>query len=127
MKCLNRNKTVFYFSTFEGMEQDFDDYGNPAGEPVSVFSNPVKAKGNISAATGQAETLQFGDGIHYDKVIVLDKNPGIDENSRLWIDTLPELKEDGTTETAFDYIVKKVAKSLNFVSIAVSRVDVDVS
>ena len=45
-------------------------------------------------------------------------------SSVFWIDTLPEIAEDGTTRTPYDYIVKKVAPSLNSVSIAVSKVSV---
>ena len=41
----------------------------------------------------------------------------IDENSILWVDQLD------TTED-HDYIVKRVAKSLNVVSIAIAKVDV---
>ena len=45
-------------------------------------------------------------------------------SSVFWIDKLPEIAEDGSTDTPHDYIVKKVATSLNSVSIAVSKVNV---
>lgn len=48
----------------------------------------------------------------------------INVSTVFWIDTLPEIAEDGTTNTPHDYIVKKVATSLNSVSIAVSKVSV---
>ena len=59
-------------------------------------------------------------------------SPPIDEYSILWIDTMPELNADGSlavdsegkVKTPHDYIVKKVAKSLNSVSYAVSKVSV---
>ena len=44
--------------------------------------------------------------------------------SVLWVDTMPELDEQGKTETPFDYIVVKVAKSLNVVNVAIRKVDV---
>ena len=72
------------------------------------------------------QNRQFGDSESYDKVIVLDdKNIPIDEYSILWVDTLPTLNEDGSTETPHDYVVKQVARSLNSVSIAVSKVNVN--
>ena len=90
--------------------------------------------GNVSAAVGSIQNRQFGESESYDKVIVLD-NPEtpINEYSLLWVDALPELdndgklvlKEDGTETTPHDYIVKKVARSLNSVSIAISKVDVN--
>ena len=81
--------------------------------------------GNISAAKGETQTRQFGENEIYDKVIVMDENaPPINEYSILWVDSTPTIKEDGTTETPHDYIVKKVAKSLNVVSVAISKVNV---
>ena len=93
----------------------------------------MKTLGNVSAAQGEIQSRQFGDSETYDKVIVLD-NPStpIDEYSILWVDTVPELTEDGNlalnekgeVKTPHDYIVKKVARSLNGVSIAISKVAV---
>jgi hypothetical protein len=74
---------------------------------------------------GETQVQQFGVSENYDKVIVLDdKNAPIDEHSILWVDTLPYLNEDGTTDTPHDYIVKKIARSLNGVSIAIRKVSV---
>ena len=87
--------------------------------------NPIEFFANISAAKGETHTRQFGENESYDKVIVLDSDaPSIDEYSILWVDVIPELKEDGTTDTPHDYVVKKVAKSLNVTSIAISKVNV---
>ena len=87
--------------------------------------NPIEFFANISAAKGETQTRQFGENESYDKVIVLDSDaPSIDEYSILWVDVIPELKEDGATDTPHDYVVKKVAKSLNVTSIAISKVNV---
>ena len=51
---------------------------------------------NISQATGQSNTEQFGNLENYDKVIVTDDlNCPIDENSVLFIDKEPEYSMDG--------------------------------
>lgn len=77
------------------------------------------------------QTRQFGENESYDKVIVIDENSyPIDEYSILWIDTMPKLNEDGLLATnakgeiitPHDYVVKKIARSMNFVSIAISKV-----
>ena len=69
---------------------------------------------------------QFGESESYDKVIVLDDiTAPIDEHSILWVDTLPLLNEDGTTATPHDYTVRRVAKSLNSVVIAIRKVRVN--
>ena len=122
---MERNKQVFYFSSFTDKVEIVDEYGNRTGEYKVLYDNPTKLSGNISAAMGEMQNRQFGESELYDKVIVLgNPNVSIDEYSILWVDTLPTLKEDGSTDTPHDYIVKKIARSLNSVSIAISKVTV---
>lgn len=88
-----------------------------------VYQTPIAARANISAATGSAQVEQFGNYAGYDKVIVTDDmSCPIDENTVLFIDKEPDYDEDGTP--LYDYIVKRVARSLNSVSYAVSKVSV---
>ena len=125
MKTLNRNKTVFYYALYEGKEPLVDDYGNVTGEYEVKYSQPKKFTANISAANGRADVEQFGANVDYDKVIVGDNTfPKIDEYSIVWIDTIPVIDNEGKTETSHDYIVKKIARSLNTISVAVSKVEV---
>jgi hypothetical protein len=125
MQGMVRNKQKFYYALYIDKNELKDEYGNVTGEYEVVYGNPVETKGNVSGAMGEMQSRQFGGSESYDKVIVLD-NPEtpIDEYSILWVDTLPHLNEDGTTDTPHDYIVKKVARSLNSVSIAISKVNV---
>ena len=125
MRSLIRNNSVFYYAKYENTNEIIDEYGNATGQYEITYSNPIKVSGNISAAQGEMQSRQFGESESYDKVIVLDdRNIPMDEYSILWVDTLPELNEDGTTETAHDYVVKQIARSLNSVSIAISKVNV---
>ena len=125
MRCMDRNKILFYYALYDTKVEIEDDYGNKTGQYELSYGNPIRCKANISAAMGETQSRQFGDSISYDKVFVLDEpNTAIDEYSVLWIDTVPQIKADGTTDTPHDYIVKKVARSLNSVSIAVSKVNV---
>ena len=125
MRCMTRNKRKFYYASYIGETEVIDEYGNSTGEYNLGYENPIKTCGNISAAQGEMQSRQFGESESYDKVIVLDDiNTPIDEYSILWVDTLPHLNEDGSTDTPHDYVVKKIAKSLNGVSIAISKVDV---
>jgi hypothetical protein len=125
MRCLTRNKTKFYYASYIGETEIIDDYGNATGEYKVSYSTPIVCNGNISAAQGEIQSRQFGESESYDKVIVLDdRNTPIDEYSLLWVDTLPHLNENGSTDTPHDYIVRQVARGLNGVSIAISKVDV---
>lgn len=133
MKCMNRNKSIFYYSLYEGKVPITDAYGNQTGEYEIIHGNPIKFFANVSAAQGEATTRMFGDNESYDKVIVMDNEaPTLDIYSVLWVDTVPlldntgalALDESGKVITPYDYIVKKVAKSLNSVSIAISKVTI---
>ena len=125
MRCLVRNKRTFYYGSYIGETEIVDEYGNITGQYSVNYGNPVKTLGNVSAAQGEMQNRQFGESESYDKVIVLDeRDVPIDEHSILWVDTLPHLNADGSTDTPYDYIVKRVARGLNGVSIAISKVDV---
>lgn len=138
MRTLKRNERKFHYCLYANKTPIVDDYGNETGESIVTYQDPVEMKANISPATGQSNTEQFGNLENYDKVIVTDDlNCPIDENSVLFIDKEPEYTEVLThTTTAittqdetvsvpvFDYTVRRVAKSLNSISIAVKKVDV---
>lgn len=132
MRTLVRNQSAFFYSLYEGKTSILDEYGNETSEYEIFYGNPKKAKGNISAAKGEMEIRQFGENADYDKVIVIGTLSEIDEHSVLWIDTVPKVNEDGSLKkddtgevvTPYDYVVKKVAKSLNSISIAVKKVQV---
>ena len=84
-------------------------------------------EGNVSI---ECEDIRVGD----DGGVQISMAPGkfeprgskfpITVSTVFWIETLPEIAEDGSTDTPHDYIVKQVAMSLNSVSIAVSKVNV---
>lgn len=147
MRCLNRNKVSFHYATYIDKQPVYvtDEYGNQlaTGEYQTIYTNPVPCGANISPASGATATELFGSVEGYDKVIVMDDPEcPIDEYSILWIDTSPEIEPDiGSNAvleittggviigdnghfTPHDYIVKRVARSLNSVAIAVSKVNV---
>lgn len=126
MRSLVRNKSKFYCASYIDETEIIDEYGNATGEYEISYGSPIECFGNVSAAQGEMQSRQFGESESYDKVIVLDdKDAPINEHSILWVDTLPHLNADGSTDTPHDYTVKKVARSLNGVSIAIRKVRVD--
>lgn len=123
MRCLERNKTRFHYALFLRKEPIIDDYGNDSGEYRVIYQAPVEMKANVSAATGEAQVEQFGNLLLYDKVIITDElDCPVDEHSVLCIDSPPSYDTNGNL--IFDYIVTKVARSLNTVSFAISKVKV---
>ena len=133
MRCMSRNKSKFFYALYVRTDELTDSGGFKTGEFEVAYGNPLEYSANISAAKGETQTRQFGENEAYDKVIVADNTDlPIDAYSVLWIDTMPQLDENGalTTDesgkviTPYDYIGTKVARSLNSVSIAVSKVKV---
>lgn len=132
MRCLNRNKRKIWFSNYIGQTEIMDEFQNKTGQYAVEYSDPVSILANISAAKGDISTQQFGDDEAYDRVVVYE-SPDLDigEHSILWVDVQPQLaskrlvlNEHGEAITPHDYIVKCVARSLNSVSIAISKVNV---
>ncbi len=133
MKCLERNKKTFYYALYDDKVPLLDEDGYATGEYGVKYDKPKIFKANISPAKGETSVRQFGESVDYDKVIVLsDMSVEIDESTVLWVDKIPKLDSfgelltsaDGEIETPHDYVVKKVARSLNNTSIAISKVNV---
>ena len=123
MKVMERNKRTFWYCLYDRKEPIIDEDGNETGEEQIVYKPAQSLRANISAASGSSQVEQFGNLVGYDKVIVLDDTScPIDENTVLFIDKEPEYGEDGNP--LYDYRVKRVAKSLNSVSIAATKVSV---
>ncbi len=117
MKALARNKQTLYYATCLGEVDQYDANGFYTGQKVVQYEEPVKARMNISPARGESDLEQFGISEAYDKLLVTDDlNCPITATSVLWI-------ESPITEP-HDYVVVRVAKSLNSVTIAVRQVDV---
>lgn len=122
MRCLNRNSIWFYYAVYQGRTPVLakDEYGNEieTGEYEVSYDEPERARGNISPAKGAVAVELFGSAEGYDRVLVVDDpNTPIDEHTVLWVDT-------DDTDEPYDYIVRKVARSLNSASIAISKVNV---
>jgi len=98
------NQVTFWYQTYEGTIDEVDDDGNLTGGTIKKYSNPVQAKARISPNSGNAEDSPFGKDIVYDKSISTVQKLPIDEYSRLFIDVVPVINDDGSTDTEPDYI-----------------------
>ena len=147
MRALERNKSTFYYALRDWDTEQTDAFGNQE----IVYHPFVKMRAHISPASGTTAIEQFGYNIRYDKVIVTtDMDCPIDEDTVLLIDNIADvfrnagllvdddnlaveqgdldineaiaMSEDG--EVYYDYVVKRVSKSLNNISYAVEKVKV---
>lgn len=122
MKLMKRNLTPVYYCLYSERVPLKDDDGYETGEYKVGYGEAVQLMCSVSPATGYAQAEMFGNLESYDKVLITDDMTcPIDENTVLFIDKEPEF-EDGKPK--YDYTVRRVAKSLNAISVAVSKVKV---
>lgn len=123
MKLLKRNLSTIHYCLYERSEPILDNDGNETGEDRITYSEPVEFECSVSAATGYSATEMFGNLENYDKTLITDDMEcPIDEHSVLFVDKEPEFDTDG--RPLYDYIVRRVAKSINNISFAIRKVDV---
>lgn len=121
MTGLVRNKTTFWYLPYVGEEPVYDDWMNLTSDTRIVYGEPVEVKANVSPASGIAQTEMFGNLENYDKVILpLPIDFPMTENDVLFIDKPPEYDNDGNPK--FDYKVRRIARSLNYTAVAVTKV-----
>ena len=120
MKTMKRNQTTIYYANFEevGDVTITDEWGNTlkTGEKTVTRTEPAPIDLVVSASTGIVAEELFGSLNDYDRILFTEKGCEIDENSILWVDV--------PVTGPHDYVVKKVARSLNFVAYAISKVEV---
>lgn len=127
-----RNKVTIYFANNIGDTMLTDSSGDFTLEYAQGYENPRKLRINVSEAKSRMDRLAsstyidpYGLELGYNKVLATsDMNNGIQDGAIFWIDRLPVLKQDGSTDTPFDYECVQIKKSLNNILIAVKKVDV---
>lgn len=127
-----RNKQTIYYCNNLGETELTDSDGYYTGETGIAYSNPLPLRMNVSEAKSRMDRLgsatyidPYGLELGYNKVLATcDMDCPIEEDSVLYIDRMPVLNEDGSTDTPHDYILVQIKKSLNNILYAVKRVDV---
>lgn len=122
MRALNKNKRLIYYAMYlrDEMIKETDEWGNviETGEMKAVYGEPTALRINVSAAQGESSTREFGELADYDRVLVTTKaDLPIEEKTILWID-------QADTTKPHDYVVTRKADSLNSVTYAVKKVNV---
>lgn len=124
-KLGERNKKQIYFGIYMSEAEIIDEYGNFTGQYKVLHSAPIPMRANVSPAKGAASVEMFGTDEGYSKTIVTDDmNCLIDEQSILWVDRMPQFNEEGFNIIPHDYVVVRVARSLNSIAYAIKKVDV---
>lgn len=117
MRLLDRNKRTIKYALCQNSGLMLtDDDGNYTGEREPEYAPPVTVRCNVGSASGSSMIEQFGVNVDYDKTVQLEGTGlGISETTVFWID------ETNTSEP-YDYVVTRVAESLNHTTLAVKKV-----
>lgn len=116
MRMLNRNMQKFGYKLLTSSNVPvLDPDGFETGEYAPVYSPKYTGYACISPATGEVIERAFGASVEYDRVLCANTDFGMDENSLLWIDDLEA--------ESHDYVVKRIARSLNNVRFALAKVN----
>lgn len=116
MRELEINKQEIWYATCTGFVDTVDPAtGYKTGEKTKSYNTPVKMSINVSPARGNAEREVFGINDNYTRTMTTsDMDCPIAEDTILWV---------GVATTApHNYVVTRVAKSLNDIVYAIREV-----
>lgn len=121
MRTLAINKQPMWYALYEGKEEVIDEYGNHTGVFELKYSDPVLYPVNMSESRGVASVEAFGINADFDRTFVTtDMNCPIKEDSIIWFGADPQTEPH-------NYIVYRIANSLNSITYAIRGVDVSES
>lgn len=117
---MERYKKTIYYCLENGVSTITQD-GKIVGKRMT-YQQPVPFRIHVGWARGTADTDPFGISVDYDKPMVTNwLDCPITEGTVLFVDKEPEFR-DGMP--LYDYIVKRVAKSKNYITYAIKKVSV---
>lgn len=116
MQLLKRNQSTIKYKNYSGtMTLKTDSSGDYTGEYTESYSELKTLQSYVTANRGNASDEMFGTSLDYDNVIYAPLWCDMDEYSLLWV-----FADASTAQN--DYIVKRVATSLNHKAIAIKKV-----
>ena len=87
MRSLLRNQQPVFFKLLQGQEEILDEYGNPTGSYIPIYSELKSAMLCVSPNKGSSEVEQFGSLEDYDRTMTTaDTTCDINEDAVLWVD-----------------------------------------
>lgn len=133
MRSKTSEKRFVWVSTYGGKTQDVDEDGMLTGEWTTVRNKPFQVECTLSPNGGNTYADGFGWGVSYDRTLIAyTTDTGITEDAVIWVDSEPELDEDGelvldedgNPTVSWDYSVSRIAVSYEVTNIALRKVDV---
>ena len=133
MRLMKRNLKPVYYRLYLGQRNTLDENGYETGDKEIIYSDPAMQRCNVSPASGAIQMELFGSVENYDKILLTDNmDCPINENTVLFIAETPQQQAwfalqfpmGNLDENPYEYVVKRIARSLHHISYAVSKVKV---
>lgn len=119
MKLGFRNTKTIFYALYDKEVAVLDDDGYETGDYIVQYETPVLLNANVVSKHSTVAREYFGEQFEYSKVILVDADCPIKEDTALWIDIGSPL-EDNTL--IHNYQVAGISDSLNYKAIAVKKV-----
>ena len=113
MRNLKINQRLVHYAKYIESKPILDEYGNTTLEVENVYGEPQVIMVNYSSNTGQLATETFGNLTEYSRVISMVGSCPFSEGDVLWIEV--------ATSSKPNYMVKRIADSLNSYLIAIEE------
>ena len=123
LKDLKANQVPFYYQNPGKVIEERDEDGYLTGQKIKTGGEIVKAYARISPNTADYVNAPFGKDLVYDKMISTVQDLPIDEQTKLFIDSVPKYDFNGDTESEPDYEVVRVAKDMHQKCWAIRRIE----
>ena len=115
MHLLSRNQQLIQYMNYSGtMSATTDTDGFYTGEYTESYTALKSVRGYLTPNKGEATEQMFGKDLDYDRILYVERSCDMNEFSLLWV--------NADSSAANDYIVSKVAESLNHKAIAIKKV-----
>jgi hypothetical protein len=117
-----KNQRKMYYALYGNKTMIYDDDGNPTLEYEIGYYAPVVFYASLSTGKSDSEESPFGNTLDYDRTIITtDMNLPVDENSLIWVKSVPEINPDGSPrgESADYKVAAPVLDGLDSLRIAV--------
>lgn len=114
-----RNTKTMYYALYSDKVPLLDEDGYETGDYTVGYDAPIELNANIVSKTSTVAKEYFGDQLEYNKVILVDIDNPIVEDTAIWIDTDSPIEN---TSLKHNYQVVGISDSLNYKAIAVKKV-----
>jgi len=122
LRTTQRDKRTIWYALYQGVSEVVDEEGNYTGEYTVSYSQPVKARMNVSGGRGQAAIEAFGiDNPFTMSAVTDDLTTPFTTDTIFWFGVTPGASYDDVPHT---HKCTGIARTINGLTLALKELDV---